>query len=489
MLSIVATSAASMFLLMCVTWPLLWKKRRIAAEASVGSLVVACVFLITDILRSGFTPVSGVLIVVIAVTTLLALRLLKGRQPELFLRQSTRRNAVLIILAGIAMGSLYTFLPHISPWLLLCAGYFLLLCIVGALALQAMWGRRHFSYTLSKDERSHTELPTVTLAIPARNETHALTDCLVAALKSDYPKLEIIVLDDCSYDQTPQLIRSFAHDGVRFIQGGVPEKHWVGKTHAYNRLLQESSGEYIVFIGADTLLEPHTISQLIQYSQHYSLDMLSVLPTYRGQAWWMYALQPLRYFWHVARPFSRDYAPVSSECWCIHRPTVQALGGFRGIKQQLVPEATFAKRLLQAGRYRFLIANTSLRVSYSKKWSSLIETSIRLLYPQTKRRPLVVLLLAMMMSFAALGPIVVVAISSSFLVQAFSWAVIIAALATYGVVLARSQQQLWWVYVWFLPVVLLQEAVLLVVSMLKYEFGEVNWKGRNMCYPVLMQKK
>ena len=63
------------------------------------------------------------------------------------------------------------------------------------------------------------DLPTVSVCISARNETHAMTQCLERIVASDYPKLEVIVLDDGSRDNTSLLIKSFAHAGVRFIEG------------------------------------------------------------------------------------------------------------------------------------------------------------------------------------------------------------------------------------------------------------------------------
>ena len=47
-----------------------------------------------------------------------------------------------------------------------------------------------------------------------------MTDALHRVIASTYPKLEIIVLDDLSADKTPALIKAFAQDGVRFIEGG-----------------------------------------------------------------------------------------------------------------------------------------------------------------------------------------------------------------------------------------------------------------------------
>ena len=52
------------------------------------------------------------------------------------------------------------------------------------------------------------------------------------AIASDYPKLEIIVLDDCSQDRTAEIIRNFAHDGVRFIQSEDNKDNWLDKNKA-----------------------------------------------------------------------------------------------------------------------------------------------------------------------------------------------------------------------------------------------------------------
>src|SRR6185369_13096540 len=84
--------------------------------------------------------------------------------------------------------------------------------------LQLAWTSRHYRLRKLAKPRNLAQLPTVSVCIPARNEDRVLTDCLAAVLASDYPKLEVIVLDDCSQDKTAQVVRQFAHGGVQFIQ-------------------------------------------------------------------------------------------------------------------------------------------------------------------------------------------------------------------------------------------------------------------------------
>ncbi len=80
------------------------------------------------------------------------------------------------------------------------------------------------------------DLPTVSVLIPARNETVNLEECLSSLLLSDYPKLEIIVLDDCSVSKhTSDIIKNYAHAGVRFLAGNVPSNDWLAKNYAYQQ--------------------------------------------------------------------------------------------------------------------------------------------------------------------------------------------------------------------------------------------------------------
>jgi hypothetical protein len=74
------------------------------------------------------------------------------------------------------------------------------------------------------------DLPALTVAIPARNETDDLEACLRSVVASTYPKLEVLVLDDCSQNKrTPEIIREFAHAGVRVNAGEVPPHNWLAK--------------------------------------------------------------------------------------------------------------------------------------------------------------------------------------------------------------------------------------------------------------------
>jgi cellulose synthase/poly-beta-1,6-N-acetylglucosamine synthase-like glycosyltransferase/spore germination protein YaaH/peptidoglycan/xylan/chitin deacetylase (PgdA/CDA1 family) len=104
--------------------------------------------------------------------------------------------------------------------------------------------------------------PNVSVLIPAYNEEAAIAETVRAALASDYPKLEILVVDDGSVDRTAELVRqSFGGDSrVRLLT--QPNS---GKPSALNHALSEATGDIIVSIDADTVVDREAIPRLVRH--------------------------------------------------------------------------------------------------------------------------------------------------------------------------------------------------------------------------------
>ena len=154
---------------------------------------------------------------------------------------------------------------------------------------------------------TESELPGVSVCIPARNEAHVLMDCLQKVCASTYQKLEIIVLDDSSADNTSALIKSFASEGVRFVQGKPLQSGWIGKNHALQGLLEQASGTYILFMDVDTRIEPQVVEHTVRSMLSQRLAMVSIVP--RREDGWRASIvfSPLRYFWEIL--FNRALLP------------------------------------------------------------------------------------------------------------------------------------------------------------------------------------
>jgi hypothetical protein len=488
---LIPTLLALLILLGIGHYEWLWKTRRMLAEAAMGLLIAGGAFLATI----DFVLLLQVMLGLLQLwMVLLAGRLLFGRLPQEFLRRSTQLNSALalgvLIVAVDGRLALDSLGIGAVPYEKLLIALTLVAIVVGlGFLYQILWTLQHHRLRRLDLTLRPRDMPTVTLAIPARNETHALEACLHAAVASDYPKLEIIVLDDCSQDRTPQIIRDFAHEGVRFVQGEVPAEGWLGKNQALRTLAQQASGDFIVFTDVDTHMGPQSISKLITYALSHKQEMLTVLPTRRDG--WSFAtvLTTLRYYWQIALPVTARRVPVSSQCWLIRRATLTKLGGFEAVQHKIVPEGYFARILFVHDQYRFIVSNEDVGVTTAKRWSSQAETAIRFLYPTFKRQPLLVLLGCIALVALFITPFVGLMTVSLHSPRLF--VPVVAACAVlwlgYALVVVRTHVFTWPVTLLLLPVSLLQELVLLIVSMLMYEFGDVNWKGRNVCYPVIQQ--
>ena len=323
------------------------------------------------------------------------------------------------------------------------------------------------------------DLPSVTVCIPARNERHVMTRCLENVLASKYPKMEVLVCDDSSMDGTSNLIRSFARDGVRFVEGSELKDDWLGKNNALEDLLQHANGTYVIFMDVDTVIRPDTIGQLVAYAHGAQLGMISVLPLRDHVLRASVFLAPLRYFWRlICHSPGRPIA--ASSLWMVNRKRLKnELGGFVPFKADPEPEVSVAEHFMKAHAYRFLISFDTLGVTYEKKLSSQVETSIRLRFPffgwsyvRTAGWTLL-LLIVLVAPVAAFFSGVPALVALGLLVAA-------ACYACYAVYLSVVWKRCAALGALLYPVILAMDIWLTIESATKYALRTVTWKGRNI---------
>lgn len=327
-----------------------------------------------------------------------------------------------------------------------------------------------------------TNEKTVSLLIPARNEDHALDESLRSALAIDYPKLEIIVLDDCSQDNTAEIIKSYAHDGVRFISGGSPPKGWLGKNYAMHQLAQEASGDILFFCDVDTVLTPQAVTLLLRHMKYNRLDMLSVMPGSAHVSFLAHLLRPLKNFWLLAFPLGLfGKVPASSNLFLIEKRTLNVLGGFESVKGEISPESNFAQHLARRHRYGLITSSSRFRIKLRKTATSQIESTIRNNYPLLGKDPAKLLLAILFDILFITLPLTQIFITPNYIGILSSLAFIL----SYTLVVARLSPKTAWLAPLQFHFLVVYEDILALRSMHLYEFREVKWKERNICYPVL----
>ncbi len=465
-------------------FPSLWGQRRQVARVWIGLEIgfsAAFIYVRPGLWSAAFSFLAIYQIVNLA-------RIIADRVHADYLRRTSRWTGRILLLGQLVAVLAALSLPS-APAYFVGLALAIMQCLIALMLYSSTQRHLHTTKTLQSTKTyTDKELPSVSVLIPARNETDELHRCLEAMVASTYPKLEIIVLDDCSQNKhTPEIIRSFAQHGVRFIAGRAPDDNWLAKNYAYEQLAEAASGDYLLFCGVDLQMAPGAIRELITTMLEKQKTMLSILPQNHQQHEALaYMIQPLRYAWELCLPRRLFNRPaVLSTCWIITRTALEAAGSFKAASRSITPESYLARTTALRDGYSFLRSNMLV----SDK--SVVEqqaTAVRLRYPQLRRRPeLVGMVTAIEVAgIAASLPLLCVALATS------HYDIALGAGMAYGLAYIVWLQVTGIMYgfpaiagIVLMPLAVLYDVILLHYSMYRYEFKEVRWKERNICLPVM----
>ena len=130
-----------------------------------------------------------------------------------------------------------------------------------------------------KESNSENQ-PLVSVLIPARNEEKNIGKILNDLVNHDYENLEIIVYDDISEDNTPEIVKKFAaqNPNIFLLEGKSLPQGWLGKNHACHNLATRARGKYLLFLDADVEIKNGLIKSAITHIQKHNLSLLSIFP-------------------------------------------------------------------------------------------------------------------------------------------------------------------------------------------------------------------
>lgn len=107
------------------------------------------------------------------------------------------------------------------------------------------------------------KLPLVSIVITSYNRQHWIGQAIESALQQDYPNLEIVINDDCSSDNSVEVIKGYLTDPrVRFFKN---EKNLGIALNYRHTFMDLAKGDYLMNLGSDDYLEnPSFVSKAIQ---------------------------------------------------------------------------------------------------------------------------------------------------------------------------------------------------------------------------------
>lgn len=225
--------------------------------------------------------------------------------------------------------------------------------------------------------------PLVSVLIPARNEENNIKKCLTSLLKSDYPHLEIIVLDDNSKDKTYEIVRHLVirEKKLKVIKGKKLLPGWTGKNWSCHQLAQEARGEWFLFTDADTIHRPQSISVALASAQKSQSVFVTCIPGLVTKTWAEKLYMPIIHFAFLALvPFKLiNYSKDSRLSFgigpflLVERNSYFSCGGHESIKSKIVDDIALAKKIKEnKGKISVIdgtkIMNVRFYTSFKEVW-------------------------------------------------------------------------------------------------------------------------
>lgn len=116
--------------------------------------------------------------------------------------------------------------------------------------------------------------PKVSIIVPVYNAEAFIADCINSVLAQTEQDWELILVDDCSKDNTLEIIQSIINGDVNgngnfFL---LRQERNQGPSAARNRGIREAKGEYVLFLDADDTITPDCIELLYGLAKQHDAD-------------------------------------------------------------------------------------------------------------------------------------------------------------------------------------------------------------------------
>ena len=216
--------------------------------------------------------------------------------------------------------------------------------------------------------------PHVTILIPAKDEGQRIRDCITSALRQDYPRFDVIAIDDRSTDDTGHIMDELAavNDRLRVIHiepDSLPPR-WTGKCNALHNGVKEAAGQWLLFVDSDVVLEPDVLRATIAVALARRFNLISLLPAFEGHSFWERLLVPLcgsavstMYLIPLSNiEDTQGRAFANGQYMCVRREAYDAVGGHAAVYDKFCEDVELARILKRSG--------WRPRISWGAQWAA-----------------------------------------------------------------------------------------------------------------------
>jgi chlorobactene glucosyltransferase len=203
--------------------------------------------------------------------------------------------------------------------------------------------------------------PLVSVIIPARNEERNIERCVRSVLATQYPSLEVIVVNDHSTDATATIAHAIACDDSRLVvldALDLPDG-WFGKQWACATGALIARGELLLFTDADTRHAPDLLPRAVNALRDRDAALLSVAGHQEMHSFWerviqpqMFALLSIRYGGteHVSNARRAVDVIANGQFILVRREAYDAVGGHAAVRDRVAEDMALGQEFFRAGQ-------------------------------------------------------------------------------------------------------------------------------------------
>lgn len=226
------------------------------------------------------------------------------------------------------------------------------------------------------------DLPFFSLIVPMKDEEKVAGRILDALMKTNYPsdKYEVIVIDDASDDETPEICKKFESlypQRMRYFRRNISH----GKAAALNYGLKFARGEIIGVFDADNMVHPDVLLKTAGYFEDHNVvavqgvvsslnaeeNMLTKLIHYEG------VIQ--RHVFLSGKDKLGLFVPLNGTCQFVKREVLEDVGGW--LDGALSEDLELSARLTEKGYYVKFAPDSMSWQENPSKFSQLIGQRVR----------------------------------------------------------------------------------------------------------------
>jgi hypothetical protein len=124
------------------------------------------------------------------------------------------------------------------------------------------------------------EGPRVSIIVAARDEELNIRTAVASFLGQSYHDVELIVVDDRSTDKTGAILDAMAAKTSRILVEHITElpDGWLGKNHALHRGAARATGDVLLFVDGDIILERTAVARAMRSFLERGADHVAVSP-------------------------------------------------------------------------------------------------------------------------------------------------------------------------------------------------------------------